>query len=127
MRGEKIMSRNRQKYSQFCQSSYMNNRTYLQYYNRLTELALSMFEWQNLPESVDPRFLEMCLYSDGMAVFFEDEVLGPLALQCMIGGHLNVYRIPTERRAYATNGYNKQLDASNSVIILEFLTSYFLV
>lgn len=95
----------------------MNNRNYLQYYNRLTELALSMFEWRNLPDTVDPRFLEMCLYSDGMAVFFKDEVLGFLALQCMIGGHLNVYRIPTERRAYATNGYNKQLNAKDSVII----------
>ena len=103
--------------SQFCESVYMNNRTYLQYYNRLTELALSMFEWKNLPESVDPRFLEMCLFSDGYAVFFEDEVLGYLCLQCMIGGKLNVYRIPMERTAYATNGYNKKLNETNSVII----------
>ena len=109
--------KNTKKASQFCQSAYMNNRTYLQHYNRLTELALSMFEWKNLPKTCDARFLEMCLYSDGMSIFFEDEVLGFLALQCMIGGHLNVYRIPTERRAYATNGYQKQLDATNSVII----------
>lgn len=101
----------------FCESAYMNNRTYLQYYNRLTELALSMFEWNNLPESVDQRFLEMCLFSDGMCVFFKDEVLGHLALQCMIGGNLDVYRIPMERTAYATNGYNKHLDKSDSVII----------
>lgn len=101
----------------FCESAYMNNRTYLQYYNRLTELAISMFEWQNLPETVDQRFLEMCLFSDGMCVFFEDEVLGYLCLQCMIGGKLNVYRIPMQRRAYATNGYNKELDGTNSVII----------
>lgn len=101
----------------FCQSLLMNNRTYIQYYNRLTELALSMFEWKNLPQSVDPRFLEMCLFGDGMSVFFEDEVLGFLALQVMIGGKLNVYRIPTDRRAYASNGYNKQLDETNSVII----------
>ena len=95
----------------------MNNRTYLQYYNRLTELAISMFEWQNLPETVDQRFLEMCLFSDGMCVFFQDEVLGYLSLQCMIGGKLNVYRIPMERRAYATNGYHRDLDGTNSVII----------
>ena len=107
----------KRKDSNFWNSAYMNNRTYLQYYNRLTELAVSMFEWKNLPSTVDARFLELCLFSDGMCVFFEDEVLGFLALQCMIGGHLNVYRIPTERRAYATNGYNRQLDASNSVII----------
>ena len=102
---------------QFCESAYMNNRTYLQYYNRLTELAISMFEWQNLPETVDQRFLEMCLFSDGMCVFFQDEVLGYLSLQCMIGGKLNVYRIPTDRRAYATNGYQKELNGTNSVII----------
>ena len=102
---------------QFCESAYMNNRTYLQYYNRLTELAISMFEWQNLPETVDQRFLEMCLFSDGMCVFFEDEVLGYLGLRCMIGGRLNVYQIPTDRKAYATNGYQKELDGTNSVII----------
>ena len=102
---------------QFCESAYMNNRTYLQYYNRLTELAISMFEWQNLPKTVDQRFLEMCLFGDGMCVFFQDEVLGYLSLQCMIGGRLNVYRIPMERKAYATNGYQRELDGTNSVII----------
>ena len=101
----------------FVESAYMNNRTYQQYYNRLTELALSMFEWQNLPKTVDQRFLEMCLFSDGMCVFFEDEVLGYLGLRCMIGGKVNVYQIPTDRRAYATNGYQKELDGTNSVII----------
>ena len=107
----------RKRDTQFGESAYMNNRTYLQYYNRLTELALSMFEWKNLPKTVDQRFLEMCLYSDGMCVFFEDEVLGYLGLRCMIGGRLNVYQIPTDRKAYATNGYQKNLDGTNSVII----------
>lgn len=102
---------------QFGESAYMNNRTYLQYYNRLTELAISMFEWKNLPATIDQRFLEMCLFCDGMCVFFQDEVLGYLSLQCMIGGKLNVYRIPMERRAYATNGYQRELDGTNSVII----------
>ena len=95
----------------------MNNQTYLQYYNRLTELAISMFEWKNLPDTIDARFLELCLYSDGMCIFFEDEVLGFLTLQCMIGGHLDVYRIPMERKAYAPNGYNRSLNSTDSVII----------
>ena len=107
----------RKRDTQFIESAYMNNRTYIQYYNRLTELALSMFEWKNLPKTVDQRFIEMCLYSDGMCVFFEDEVLGYLGLRCMIGGRLNVYQIPTDRKAYATNGYQKNLDGTNSVII----------
>lgn len=101
----------------FCESAYMNNRTYLQYYNRLTELAISMFEWKDLPDTVDARFIEMCLFADGMCVFFKDEDIGFLGLQCMIGGKLNVYRIPIDRHAYATNGYQKNLTEEDSVII----------
>lgn len=100
------------------ESSYLNNRTYIHYYNRLTELAISMFKWNGLPDSVDPRFLELTLFSDGMAVFFKDDVMDKyLALQTMIGGNLDVYRIPKIRTAYASNGYNMRLDENNSVII----------
>lgn len=96
----------------------LNNRTYTHYYNRLAELAISMFEWRGLPDSIDPRFLELTLFSDGMAVFFKDDVMDKyLALQTMVGGKLNVYRIPKIRTAYAANGYNMILDESNSVII----------
>ena len=95
----------------------MNNYTFMQYYNRLTELSISMFEWKNLPKSIDSRFLELVLFSDGMAVFFKDEEIGYLALRTMIGGKLNVYQIPTIRTAYASNGYNAMLDETNSIVI----------
>lgn len=104
------------------ESALLNNRTYLQYYNRLLELAINMYEWKNLPDSVDERFLEMTLFSDGMAVFFRDDVLGELCLQCTIGGELDVYRIPIERTAYATNGYQMRLNSQNSVIIFNNYT-----
>lgn len=94
-----------------------NQRTYLQYVNRLTELSISMFDWKNLPDTIDARFLELALFNDGMAVFFKDEVMGYLGLQVMIGGALDVYRIPITRTAFAQNGYQMQLDPSNSVII----------
>ena len=101
----------------FWESAKMNNYTFKQYYNRLTELSISMFKWENIPDTIDVRYLELCLFGDGMSVFFKDEVLGFLALRCAIGGQMNVYRIPTKRRAYAVNGYNKSLDEDNSVII----------
>lgn len=104
------------------ESALLNNRTYLQYYNRLLELAINMYEWKNLPETVDERFLELTLFSDGMAVFFRDDILGDLCLQCMIGGNLDVYRIPIERTAYATNGYQMRLNNTNSVIIFNNYT-----
>ena len=102
---------------QFWESAAMNNGTYKQYYNRLVELAISMFEWKNLPDSVDARFLELCLFADGQAIFFYDEELGYLTLQNAMNGGFNVYRIPVNRRAYAVNGYNRKLNENNSVII----------
>ena len=101
----------------FWESARMNNYSFRQYYNRLVELSVSMFEWKNVPDTIDVRYLELALFGDGMAVFFKDDVLGYLALRCAIGGQMNVYRIPTMRRAYAANGYNKQLDETDSVII----------
>ncbi len=104
------------------ESALLNNRTYLQYYNRLLELAINMYEWKNLPDTVDERFLELTLFSDGMAVYFRDEILGDLCLQTMIGGNLDVYRIPMERTAYAANGYQVRLNPTNSVIIFNNYT-----
>ena len=105
------------------ESALLNNRTYLQYYNRLLELAINMYEWKNLPDTVDERFLELTLFSDGVAVFFQDDGgLGYLCLQCMISGELDVYRIPIDRTAYATNGYQMRLNNQNSVIIFNNYT-----
>lgn len=107
----------KQRNREFWESSTRNNASFIHYYNRLTELAISMFEWRNLPETVDERYLELGLFSNGMMVFFQDEIMGYLGLRCMINGQFNVYRIPVGRRAYADNGYNKQLTDKDSVII----------
>lgn len=108
------MSRKR---TNFDQSARDNNDQYGQYLDRLIELSLSMFEWKNLPDTIDQRFLELTLFREGKAIFFEDEELGHLALQFSSKGPMDIYRIPTGRRAYAVNGYQRNLDKSNSVII----------
>ena len=112
----------------FGDSLFQNNNQYGMYLERLTELAVSMFEWKNLPDSCDERFLELTLFTNGYAVFFKDEDLSNtglsdsdtgsyLALPVATNGRWNVYNIPTKRRAYASNGYNKNLDVNNSVLI----------
>lgn len=101
----------------FWDSAMMNNATYIQYYNRLTELAISMFEWVNLPEEIDPRFLELVLFANGKAVFFKDPEIGYMALMVTDMGPMNVYRVPLRRRAYASNGYNAELTIDDSVMI----------
>ena len=111
------MGRKRGITDMFGDSATLNNLTYMQYLNRLTELAISMFEWKNLPDSIDSRFMENCLFRDGFCVFFRDEVMDYLCLKTMIGGQLDVYNIPTFRTAYASNGYNQELNKDNSVLI----------
>lgn len=95
-----------------------NMESYYYYIDRLTELSISMFEWVNLPDTVDERFLEMTLFTNGCAVYFNDDVLGNLALPVAINGQWNVYKIPIRRRAYSVNGYqNGDLTIDNSVMI----------
>lgn len=103
--------------STFTDTAILNNQTFIDYYNRLKELALNVFEWKGLPSSIDERFLELCLYEYGYCLYFNDEIMGNLALTCTIGGKLDVYRIPVNRRAYAQNGYSKDLSKADSVLI----------
>lgn len=120
----------------FWESAQMNNRTYLHFYDRGVELAISRFEWKNLPETIDERFLELTLFGKGAAVFFKDELLDSpvpivpeniviigndnepvykdnltgkgsyLALPMVTNGRLDIYNKPLIRRAIANNGYN---------------------
>lgn len=108
--------------TKFDLSAWMNTRTYAYYLDRLTNIGSSVFEWKNLPETVDPRFLEMTIFNQGMCLFFEDPALGFLALPCTIDGKLNVYNIPTKRRAYANSGYNAIRTEKDSVIIFHNYT-----
>lgn len=97
---------------------------YWYYYDRLKELAISSFTYKNMPETIDVRYLEMTLFEKGVAVLFEDEVLGYLALSSATNGRWNVYNIPMRRRAYASNGYQKKLDNTNSVLMYNNMLHY---
>lgn len=102
----------------FGESATVNNLAYMQYLNRLTELSVSMFEWKNLPPTVDARYLELHLFETGSMVYFDDDVIGNLCLDCLPSGRLDVYGNPVLRRAYSGyNNYQKLLKESNSVII----------
>lgn len=102
---------------QFTESLVNNNYSWRHYFNRLLELGTTMFEWKNLPDTIDERFMEMTLFNRGSIVWFEDKVLGMLALPAALGGRFNVYRIPITRNIIANNGYHKKCTIKNSVII----------
>lgn len=107
------MSKSKRKWD----SARINNATYQFFFMKLMSIALSCFKWENLPDSIDERFLELTLANRGSCLFFKDEELGFLTLPANLSGELNVYNIPKIRQAFASTGYNKMCNDKDSVII----------
>lgn len=94
----------------------MNTLTANDYYDRLKLIALSLFEWEGLPESCNARFLELTLYTYGRALFINDDELGFLNMRCTPSGTLNNYDEPVSYRAYSTV-YDKEFARDDCVLI----------
>lgn len=104
----------------FGESLYKNMLTFQEYVDTLVELCISTFQYGNLPDTVDSRFIELALYNRGCAVYFNDEALNEnLCLYALPMGKRTVYGVPVNRRAYSPyNNYNyPNLTDKNSVII----------
>ena len=86
------------------------------YYARLKSIAMSVFEWVNLPDSCNARFLEDTLYHYGRAIFVNDETMSYLNLKVAPNSTLNVYNETLKYTAFST-GYSKEYDATKCVLI----------
>ena len=87
-------------------------------YDKLKEITVTLYKWLNLPPEIDERFLELTLFDQGHALFFPDEVLNEyLVTRSNNIGRWNIYDVPYKRHAFASNGYQRNLDHKNSVII----------
>ena len=79
----------------------VNNETYVDYLERMKKICLSMFEWKNLPDSMNARFLEMCLFYNGQAALLYDDDYGFINTMAADGGYINIYGLPTEIQCYS--------------------------
>jgi hypothetical protein len=93
-----------------------NTNTYNLYYSRLRDYALSMFQWNNLPPSINERFMELTLYRDGKIAFFEDTGIGYLSLPVSDKGPVNYYNEALEYQIYSYD-YQTTRTPDNAVII----------
>ena len=98
-------------------SAVINNLTYSSWFNRFYNIALSMFKWLNVPDSIDTRFIEKCLFWNGSVLIFSDEELGILGLPYNSTGYVNPYGIPIYRTPYSTNYNGDTKSEKDSVII----------
>lgn len=85
----------------FLTSLYDNVATYQDYLDRMTKICLSMFEWVNLPDSMDSRYLEECLFFDGQAALLKDDTFGFINTHVSDNGYINIYGLPTKLNCYS--------------------------
>lgn len=111
------MGKRKSKKTLFDESLLMNNELYMFYYLSLKELAMSTFEWIGLPDTINARFLEKILFESGQAVYFNDEVIGDIITNVSATSEYNYNDIPIERASYTQQGYYRNLNINNSVII----------
>lgn len=97
-----------------------NLATYSHWVDQLAQLAISSIEW-DVPDTVDPIYLERSLFYHGRAIVFAVEE-GLVALSGFGASLPNIYGIPTRRIVQAVNGFQATLDNTNSVIIYNNVT-----
>lgn len=101
-------------------SMIINDKSYIDYLERLKMLSVSLFTWEGLDEVAGvgaSRFLELALFYNGRAVFVKDPELGYLALKVTPSDKLNVYELPTKVTAFSIQ-YNKIYNFDDVVYIM---------
>jgi hypothetical protein len=66
-------------------------------------IVRNLFEWENLPNNMEARWIERYLFSDGACVFFKDSMLGYMVAGIAQDGGVNCYDDPTTVTPVATN------------------------
>ena len=84
----------------------VNNATYFDYLERFKKIVLSLFEWEGLPDSMDARYLERCLYYTGQAAMLYMLPYGYINTKSATAGKLNLYGLPTQIRCYSYGEIN---------------------
>lgn len=122
-RNKKTKPNNRE----FIDTAYVNDQTYYDYLYRLKKIATSMFEWVNLPSSMNSRYIEETLYYLGTAALLWDDNYGFINTKCSSAGEINIYGLPTKVNCYSYGyqdmrmlytGLNKTKDNKECIMVM---------
>lgn len=117
----------------YLEAQVLNIRTFNDFYARLAKIALSIFEWENLPVSMDQQFLEWCLFNYGQAaLLYAEDYGGFINTQCVTHGKLNLYYKPISLECYSIdetrlirsvyNGLSEPKSKNEECVLVENLT-----
>lgn len=109
-----------------------NNLTFSYYYYKLMLIARALFDWSDLPNNMDERWIEKYLFGSGKCIFFKDPTLGFMVAGLGEEGGLNCYGDPTsvypvaENYVYSgpklINGENCYIIRNNDLMLPTFPT-----
>ena len=87
-------------------------------FSQMYSTCLARIKWNNLPINISSDFIEKTLLDNEVCVFFYDDILEKyLVTNVELTGKFNIEEIPTNYKAIANNGYRRELNPSNSVLI----------
>ena len=66
-------------------------------------IALNLFSWENLPPTIEERYIEKALFDKGLVCLVDDKNFGEIVVGCSYSQNMNIWGEPTE---VITSGYN---------------------
>ena len=66
-------------------------------------IALNLFSWENLPPTIEERYIEKALFNKGLVCLVDDENFGQIVVPCSYSQNMNIWGEPTE---VITSGFN---------------------
>ena len=81
----------------------VNNMTFSYYYYKLMLIARALFDWSDLPNNMDERWIEKYLFTSGKCILYKDPKLGFMVAGLAQQGGVNCYGDPTDVYPVAEN------------------------
>lgn len=111
-------------------AQFSNNITFSYYYYKMMLIVRNLFEWENLPNNMEARWIERYLFADGKCIFYKDPDMGFMVAGYGQNGSVNCYDDPTLVQPIAPNyvyngpqlinGENCYVIRNNDLMLPEF-------
>lgn len=99
-------------------ANYLNDRVLTHYFNELMLISKSVYEWINLPDNMDEKWIEDYLFSEGKCVLFDDPIRGKMVTALAPDGKFNYYNEETLIRPHAIDYNGPSLKNGKDCVII---------